>query len=564
MKRNIAPLAAALLLAACASVPAISPEQVERAAAAMKADDLVAHIRVLSSDDFEGRSPGTHGEELTVDYLVREFKALGLSPGNPDGTYIQRVPLVEFRTDPHAVLHAGGKAIELRVPQDLVAFSAERKPRLAIHDSPLVFAGYGVIAPEYGWDDFKGMDVRGKTLVVLVNDPQIPDPKDPAKLDEAMFKGNAMTYYGRWTYKYEIGVKLGAAAVIIVHEEKPASYPYAVVMNSFGRENFAIRGEANDEYPPVASWIHVDAARRLFAAAGLDFDAMKKEALKRDFRPVPLGTASFDVASRWRELDSRNVVARIEGSDPKLRDEYVVYTAHWDHFGWDPKLPGTKHDQVYHGAIDNASGTSSLLLIAKAFKALPVPPARSILFVEVTGEERGLLGSQYYASHPLYPLDRTLAAINIDGVNAFGRTSDLTIVGMGHSALDDMAASIAATQGRSSHAEAHPEAGGFFRGDHLSFVRVGVPAVAVGGGQAYIGKPADYAEQIRDTFIAHDYHKPTDVLKPDYDFSGAMEDLRLLFRLGLEVADGEGYPAWKPSSEFQRKTVSGTNSKNRP
>jgi Zn-dependent M28 family amino/carboxypeptidase len=397
------------------------------------------------------------------------------------------------------------------------------------------------------------MDLRGKTLVVLVNDPQVPDPKDPSKLDESMFKGKAMTYYGRWTYKYEMGVKLGAAAVMIVHETKPAAYPYEVVVNSFSRENFNIRSSDPDtDYPPIASWIHLDAAKRLFAAAGYDFDAMKKAALKRDFHPVALGTASFDVANRWRALDSRNVVARIEGSDPKLRGELVVYTAHWDHFGWDPKLPGSKHDQVYHGAVDNASGTSSLLLLAKAFKSLPRPPARSILFVAVTGEERGLLGSRYYASHPLYPLDKTLAAINIDGVNAFGRTRDLTIVGMGHSTLDDLAARIAATQGRTSHAEAHPEDGGFFRSDHLSFVRVGVPAVNLGGGRDYIGKPADYADHIRDTFIAHDYHKVTDVLKPDYDFSGAMEDLRLIFRLGLEVANGEGYPQWKPSSEFQR------------
>ena len=555
MKHKLSSLALAVLVAACAAGPSRpTPEDIDRAAAAMTADDLVSRIRVLSSDDFEGRSPGTRGEQLTVDYLVREFKALGLSPGNPDGTYVQAVPMEEFRSETHAQIHAGGKTIALRYPDDFVAGTYERQGHLRIENSDIVFCGYGVVAPEYGWDDFKGVDVRGKTIVVLVNDPQIPDPKDPSRLDDAMFKGNAMTYYGRWTYKYEIGVKLGAAAVMIVHETKPASYPWAVVVNSFSRERFEIRSEGpRTDYPPVPSWIHLDAAKSLFAAAGYDFEAMKKQALRRDFRPVPLNaTITFDIDNRWRDIESHNVVARIEGSDPALRKEHVIYTAHWDHFGWDPKLPGTKHDQVYHGAIDNASGTSSLLLLAKAFKSLPRPPARSILFIAVTGEERGLLGSRYYADHPLYPLETTLANMNIDGVNAFGRTRDLTIVGMGHSTLDDMAAQIAATQGRTSHAEAHPEDGGFFRSDHLSFVRVGVPAASLGGGRDYIGKPADYADHIRDTFFAHDYHKVTDVLKPDYDFSGGLQDLRLLFRLGLAVADGERYPAWKPASEFQR------------
>jgi Zn-dependent M28 family amino/carboxypeptidase len=411
-----------------------------------------------------------------------------------------------------------------------------------------------VVAPEYQWDDFKGMDLRGKTLVVLVNDPQIPDPQDPSKLDDAMFKGKAMTYYGRWTYKYEEGVRQGAAGVLIIHETKPASYPYEVVVNSWGRENFEIRSSTpSEEYPAVAGWIRLDSAKNLLAASGLDLETLRQAALKRDFKPVPLRTTiTFDVANAWREVDSHNVVARIEGSDSRRRNETVVHTAHWDHFGWDPKLPGAKGDQVFHGAIDNASGVASLLVLARAYQSLPHAPSRSILFVCTTGEERGLLGARYYVRHPLYPLERTPGAINIDGVNSFGRTRDLTITGMGRSTLDDMATRIAAMQGRRTHPEARPEQGGFYRSDHLPFVRAGIPAAAMGGGVDYVGKPARYSDEVRDMFTAERYHKVQDTLRPDYDFSGAILDLQLLFRLGIELAETREYPAWKPGSEFQR------------
>jgi len=556
MKNTLSILLCALAAGSCATMSAPpSPADVSRAAATISADDLVARIKVLSSDDFEGRAPGTHGEELTLQYLVSEFKALGLSPGNPDGTYVQKVPLSEFLAKPTAVVHTPqGRDIAWKQPDHFVAFSYERKPRVHIENSPLVFAGYGVIAPEYQWDDFKGMDLRGKTLVVLVNDPQIPDPADPSKLDESMFKGKAMTYYGRWTYKYEVAVKLGAAGVIIIHETKPASYPYEVVANSWGRENFEIRSSTpSEEYPPVAAWMKLETAKELLAATGHDLEKLRAAALRRDFKPVTLGTTiTFDIANSWREVDSYNVVARIEGADPKLRGETVVHTAHWDHFGWDPKLPGTKTDQVFHGAIDNASGVASLLALARAYRSLPRPPSRSILFICTTGEERGLLGARYYVKNPLYPLERTPGTINIDGINSFGRTKDLTITGMGRSTLDDMATRIAATQGRRTHPESRPEQGGFYRSDHLPFVRAGVPAASMGGGVEYIGKPAKYADEVRDMFVAERYHKVQDTLRADYDFSGAVEDLQLLFRLGNQLAETKDYPAWKPGSEFHR------------
>ena len=558
MKKKLSPILLALALASCATTASNPPSaaDVERAAATISTDDLVARIRVLSSDDFEGRSPGTRGEDLTVEYIVSEFRKLGLEPGNPDGTYVQKVPLSEFRAEPTALIKVRGRTLEWKQPQDWVAFSVERNPRVHIQDSQMVFVGYGVVAPEYKWDDFKGMDLRGKTLVVLVNDPQIPDPADSSKLDESIFKGKAMTYYGRWTYKYEEGVRQGAAAVIIIHETKPAAYPYEVVVNSWGKENFEIRSpQPGGEYPPIASWMKLDTAKALFAATGHDLEELRKQALRRDFRPISLGaTATFDVKNAWREVDSRNVVARIVGSDPKLRDETVIYTAHWDHFGWDPKLPGTKSDQVFHGAIDNASGVSAIIGIAKAFKSLPQAPSRSILFLAVTGEERGLLGSRYYVKNPLYPLEKTPGTINIDSVNAFGRTSDMTILGMGRNTLDDMGAKLAAQQGRRAHPENRPETGGFFRSDHFPFIKAGVPAANMGGGREFIGKPADFFDKVVDDFIAHRYHKVADVLRPDYDFSGAILDCQLLFRLGLELAETKQYPAWKPGSEFSRPT----------
>ncbi len=548
----------ALLVAACAADgrrELAGPQDLSAALASIDGADILARIKVLASDDFEGRAPGTRGETLTVDYLIAQFKALGLKPGNPDGTYVQRVPFTGFTSVPAATARIAGKTLELKPPFDFVGRAPRREEQVRIEDSPLVFVGYGIVAPEYGWDDYKGADMRGKTLVMLINDPPIPDPNDPAKLDERMFKGKAMTYYGRWTYKYEMGAKLGAAAVLIVHETEPAAYPYAVVINSFGRETFELRSAApNPDFPVVPAWIHLDKAKELFAASGRDFDAMKKEALRKDFRPVSLdGSMTFSVRNWWRDVDSQNVVARIEGSDPRLKDEYVVYTAHWDHLGWNPRLPGTKRDQVYHGALDNASGIGALLSLAKAFKALPRAPRRSILFIATTGEEQGLLGARYYARNPLYPLQRTPATINIDGVNAWGRTNDVTLVGMGRSTLDEMMVAAAATQGRTVRAESRPEFGGFYRSDHFEFAKVGVPAAYVGRGKDFIGKPAGFDKQLTDSYLANDYHKPTDNVRADWDFSGGVQDVQLAFRLGYDIAEADQYPAWKPGSEFTRR-----------
>jgi Zn-dependent M28 family amino/carboxypeptidase len=523
------------------------------ASAAIDARDFLRHIEILSSDDFEGRSPGTHGEALTTAYVERQFKAIGLRPGNPDGTYTQAVPMTGFTSRPQAAFAVGGRRIELHYPEDFVAFSAVRRPRVEIPSSQLVFVGYGVIAPEYGWNDYKGLDVRGKTLVMLINDPPVPDPNDPSRLDPKMFGGNAMTYYGRWTYKYEIASKLGAAAAIIVHETGPAAYPYSVVVNSFGHENFTLGGEPPSEsYPTVAAWITRKKAEELFAACGLDFEAMKKAAVLRDFHPVPLDArVHFTLDNRWEDIESHNVLGRVVGSDPKLKSQFVIYSAHWDHFGWNRSLPGDKHAQIFHGARDNASGVAALLELARAYRALPRAPKRSILFIATTAEERGLLGARYYARHPLYPLRDTVADINMDVMGTWGRTRDVELISAGKSNIDETVRAEARTLGMVVEPDMHPERGAVYRADQLEFARVGVPVVYLHEGLDMIGKPAGYGEQQEDDYIAHHYHQVTDTVDPRWDLSGAVQQIELLFRIGDSLAETAVYPTWNRDAEFR-------------
>src|SRR5579885_1074371 len=528
------------------------PAELKPALDSITADDILKHIKTLSSDEFEGRGPGTKGEELSVAYITDQFKKFGLKPGNPDGTYVQKVPLMGFTSQPQFSVSVGGKQLSYNFPDDYVAVSRHFDPQVDVSDSDIVFVGYGVVAPEYGWDDYKGVDVKGKTIVMLVNDPAVPDPNDPSKLDPNMFKGDAMTYYGRWTYKYEIAAQKGAAAAIIVHETGPAGYPFEVVKGSWGRENFDTQNaNRNADRAKAEAWLTLDKAKELFSAAGQDFDALKKAAVSKDFKPVALGAkATFHINNTLRPIESQNVVAKLEGSDPKLTDEYVVFTAHWDHLGMDPNLPG---DKIYNGAIDNASGVATLLEWAEAFTKLQTPPKRSVLFLAVTAEEKGLLGSKYYAEHPLYPLDKTLADINIDGINQWGRTKDLTIIGLGNSTLDDVARDVAAVQGRTLSPDPDPGKGSFYRSDHFEFAKQGVPALDPESGTEYIGKPSNYGKQKRDEYTANDYHMSSDEVKPDWDLSGAVEDAQLLFVVGYDVAQADKYPEWKPGTEFKAK-----------
>ncbi|MDR3621516.1 MAG: M28 family peptidase [Paludisphaera borealis] len=547
-------LASCLVAVAGASAIA-ADERLKPAVEAIQSDAILKHIQALSSDDFEGRGPGTPGEEKTAAYLTEQFKALGLKPGNPDGTFVQNVPLVGFQaTAVQASFQTPGGPIPLEFPKNFVALSRRLAQEVKVQNSDVVFVGYGVVAPEYGWDDYKGVDVRGKTLIMLVNDPAVPDPKTPGELDPAVFKGRAMTYYGRWTYKYEIAAEKGAAAAILIHEEGPAGYPFSVVQGSWSRENFDIAEppkEGSPQRPAVEGWIDLETATKLLQAGGQDFAALKKAAVDRAFRPVSLNTkAEFAVNTTMRQVQSRNLVARLEGADPARRDEHVVYTAHWDHLGRDPKLVG---DQIYNGAIDNASGVATVLEIARGFTRINPPPKRSLLFLLVTAEEKGLLGSKYYAAHPLYPLERTLADVNIDGVNAWGRAQDIISIGMGQSNLDDLLIEVAKTQNRVVKPDAEPEKGYYYRSDHFEFAKRGVPALDPEGGRDLIGKPAGYGKQKQDEYTEKDYHKVSDQIKPDWDLSGAVEDARLLLEVGYRVAEGDAFPEWKSDSEFRAR-----------
>lgn len=529
------------------------PADVRNASASITAAELLRHIRALSADEYEGRAPGTRGEELTVEYITGEFKRLGLKPGNPDGTYVQKVPLAGLTAEATASFNVGGREISLKHKEDYVALSRRFVPEVKVENSEIIFVGYGIVAPEYGWDDYKGVDVRGKTILMLINDPPIPDPRDPSRPDEKMFKGRAMTYYGRWVYKYEIAAEKGAAAAIIIHETGPAGYAWQVPSANAGRESFDIVApNRNMNRAAVEAWLQLDKARELLTASGQDFDALKRAAMSRDFKPVPLkAQASFTIKNKLREVESHNLIARIEGSDPKLRDEYVIYSAHWDHLGRDESLAG---DQIYNGAIDNASGIAWMLEIAKAYRKLKRPPKRTILFLAPTAEEKGLLGARYYATHPLYPLERTLADINMDIMNQWGRTRAIVSVGYGNTTLEDLLKEMAARQGRTVKPDPEPEKGYFYRSDHFELAKQGVPALTfLFPGTDYIGKPEGYGQQKREEYVSRDYHKVSDEIKPDWDLSGAVEDTQLLFEVGYRVAEGSTWPEWKPGTEFKAK-----------
>lgn len=546
---RLLPLAVLLFAGCCSCASAFAAD----AAPPISAPSILARTKILASDDFEGRAPGSPGEEKTVAYLVAEFKKLGLAPGNPDGTYLQPVPLVGITSHPTLSFEIDGKSVPMTPINDFVGPTSRVTPHIAVKDSDVVFCGYGVVAPEYDWDDFKGIDVRGKVVVVLVNDPPVIDPKT-SKLDPKIFGGNAMTYYGRWTYKYEQAAAKGAIACLIVHETGPAAYPFAVVIGSRSRENFELRTpDGNAGHVAMEGWLTHDAAQRLFSATGHDYEASKKAAARRDFHPFSLNAkASFTIDSELRNVDSKNVVAKLEGTDPAHRDEYVIYTAHWDHLGRDSRLTG---DQIFNGAADNAAGVAVLLELAQAYAALPAAqrPKRSVLFLSITAEEKGLLGSRYYANHPLYPLKKTLANLNIDGANQFGPTSDIIAVGFGASTIDDIGVTVGATQGRTMRGEIHPEFGSYYRSDHFEFAKVGVPSYYAGGGKKFIGQPDDFAEKIVQEYLAHDYHKVTDEVKPGWTFEGAAQDTAFLYEVGRQIADGDKWPEWKPGNEFKAR-----------
>ena len=546
----------ALAFAACgtgdgtAPTPAPAPAQAQKPVAELPNIDqarVLEHIKRLASDEFAGRLPGTKGEELTVTYIREQYQAAGLEPGNPDGSWVQRVPLVGITGKPSPLALTGAGKTTLTYGDDMIAWTRHVADKVTLDPSDMIFVGYGVEAPEFQWDDYKGIDTKGKTLVMLVNDPLVagadgqPDPK--------IFGGPAMTYYGRWTYKYEKGAEKGAAAVLVIHETGPAGYGWNVVQG-FGGERFDLETpDKNLGRAKVEGWIHLDRARELFKAAGQDFDALKKAAASRDFKPVPLNTkASMSITNTMRRVQSQNVIGKLTGSDPSLKNEYIVYTGHWDHLGTGNAVDG---DTIYNGAVDNATGIGAIIEIARAFKQVQPQPKRSILFLAVTAEEQGLLGSEYYAKNPLYPANKTVANINIDAMNPYGRTSDLVVIGMGASELDDYAKAVATEQNRTLKPDPEPEKGYYYRSDHFNFAKVGIPALYADGGVEYVGKPAGWGRTTLDEYTAKRYHQPQDQVLDSWDLSGLAEDAKFFFAVGYRIANADKMPEWRAGNEFK-------------
>jgi Zn-dependent M28 family amino/carboxypeptidase len=506
---------------------------------------LKTDVETLSSDAFEGRAPGTEGEKKTLAYLTKRMAEIGLKPGNK-GEWLQPVPMVAITTDPAAVITVtGGTApVTLAMNKDVAVATRRPEARVAVEKSELVFAGFGIVAPERGWNDYAGLDVRGKTVLVLVNDPDWQTPK--AGKDAGLFSGREMTYYGRYTYKFEEALRQGAAAVLVIHADEPAGYPFGVIGSGVGRPVISL-DTGNAPQLAYEGWITTEAATRVLAAAGLDLAALTKAAQQKGFKPVRTGLkAGVALDNKVVRSASYNVVGLLPGT--KRPDEVVLYTAHWDHTG--RCKADASGDDICNGAIDNASGTAGLLAIADAFVTAPAPE-RSVAFIAVTAEESGLLGSQYYAEHPVFPLGKTVGGVNMDGLNTDGVTDGVTISGAGKSELEAMAAKVAAAQGRKLVPEASPEKGYYFRSDHFSLARLGVPMLSAGSGGELVGKPPGSAEAAAADYVKNRYHQPGDEYDPGWNWSGALQDLALYADIGRSLANSTAWPNWLPGSEFR-------------
>ena len=532
MKRSTAVIVVLVVTALSAQTPSL-PE-LQGAAAAIAPANLLNHVRELSSDAYAGRFPGTPGEERSVAYLVAQIKSIGLQPGAPNGGFLQAVPLLGTRSRGEISVRVADHNVTLVGLRDFVAWSSLPDRVVQVRNSGLVFAGYGVVAPEYQWDDYAGLDVAGKTVLVLSGDPPAGD----------LFLGNALTVHGRQGTKLDTAFKHGAAAVLLV---SPAQRPGAALGLNNARENMTLRDGNERRRVKAQALLTAEKAAEIFVAVGSDFESAKAAAAKPGFRPVALpARVTIKVRNVVRNFESQNVFAKIDGSDPALRNEYVIYSAHWDHHG-------QEGDQIFHGASDNAAGAAGVLELARAFRSLAAAPKRTVIFFWPTAEEKGLLGAHYYVEHPLYPLSATVANINLDYFSnwGWGRTRDFSIVGIGNSTLDDLTAEAVARQRRILTGDTAPEQGFYFRSDHYEFARGGVPSLETSPGIDYVGKPAGFGETKRSEYIRDDYHKPSDVIKPDWDLSGAVEDLQVLLEVGYRVAQQPARPAWKPDAVWR-------------
>ncbi|KFN46732.1 M28 family metallopeptidase [Arenimonas metalli] len=565
MKRTLIFAAAALALAACSKAPepaaettpvAVAPPVEHGFGPEISAEDFAQHVKVLSSDEFGGRAPGTPGEQMTADYLVAQFQRLGLQPGNGD-SWFQDVPMVETTADEAtstAAIKLGGEDRLLAFGTQMALGTRTAQAEVKVDASEMVFVGYGVNAPEAGWNDYEGLDVKGKTVVMLVNDPGYHAGS------EELFGGKKMTYYGRWTYKYEEAARQGAAAALIIHDDSGAGYGWDVVKNSWSGAQYDLPASADPEPRlPMQGWITGEVATQLFADAGLDLEAMRAAANVPGFKAVDLGDATFSATlnSTIKESSSRNILAKLPGSERP--DEAIVYTAHWDHLGdhsathgGDKAAAATEgEDHVYNGAIDNATGVAGVLEIAEAFTVQDPKPARSVVFLLVTLEESGLLGSKYYAANPVIPLKDTVAVVNLDAMSVVGPTKDFVVIGLGNSELDKVLEPIATAQGRTLVEEDGVEKGFFFRSDHFSFAKFGVPALYAKGGIDHVEKGVEYGREIQAQYQGVAYHKPADEFDPNWDLRGVVQDLMALYGVGRELAGNEAWPNYVEGNAFK-------------
>ncbi|NNC71288.1 MAG: M28 family peptidase [Sphingomonadaceae bacterium] len=548
MKRSIGIVACLLMATACAPMGE-APQTASAVAAAtpppeISEETLRSLTETLSSDEFEGRAPGTPGEELTVNLLADRFAAAGLQPGN-NGSWFQDVPLVEITANPETAAFSyshDGTTTSLDYGTDAVFWTKRVVPQIDVESAELVFVGYGINAPERNWNDYEGVDMEGRIAVILVNDPDYQTPTN-----EGLFDGRAMTYYGRWTYKYEEAARQGAAGAIIIHDTEPAAYGWTVVESSWTGPQLDM--DAADNHMgriPVEGWFSNEAARALFTAAGQDYEALTAAAREPGFRAVPMGvTASAHLDNSIRREASRNVVALLPGST--RADEYVIHTAHWDHLGRCTPVDG---DDICNGALDNATGTAGLVALAEAHAAAG-PTERSLVFLAVTAEESGLLGSAYYGENPVFPLAQTVGGINMDGLNIIGPSRNVVVVGYGKSELENYLGRAAAAQGRNVEPEPTPEKGFFFRSDHFSLARPGVPMLYAESGENLVdgGRPAGRAAA--EDYTVNRYHAPADEYDPNWNWAGAIQDLELYFAIGRELADSTDWPNWNPDAEFR-------------
>lgn len=532
-----------LALSAAAALAVAMPAQRPPAAGAIDQDELRAHVRFLADDLLEGRAPGTRGDALARLYLSTQLQAYGLEPGGPDAGWMQPVPILGITSTVTQTLAAAGAAGEaaFTAPDDFTAVAGSPDATAAWQDAELVFVGYGITAPEQQWDDYGSADVRGKVLLVMNDDPA----DDPAR-----FAGKTRLYYGRWSYKYEEAARRGALGAIVIHTNESAGYPFQVIQANHGRENFWLPFRDGEPTLGIRSWASEEAARRLCALGGHDLDALRAAAQRGGHAPVPLGVrVRLAIANAVRELPSANVLGVLPGSDPQLAAEHVVVTAHFDHLGIGKPR---RDDAIYNGAVDNASGCAGMLAIARACAALPQRPRRSILFLAVTAEESGLLGSQYYAANPTVPKEQLVANFNIDGLNVCGRTHDVEFIGHGKNSLTALAEAVAKQHGRRIEPDSNANLGLFYRSDHFNFARIGVPAAYFKAGRDFVENP-EGRRRMKDSYTTVHYHQPTDQLADWWKLDGAVEDLQLLLECLLRTANADGRPTWTPGDEFEPK-----------